>query len=165
MRTLRIIVILLILIIFSSCSILKLNRQKSESSASAQSEIRKQEHHYARYDAKHILRMSDSTHELYTIRIIPADTFTFSAQNGFRGKAENIEIIGLRRGIKTLSDSTGIQSEKQNSRIDEEHQQSRIHESAKSRVLEKKSMRVMGILTGLVLTILSGYYLRKWIRS
>lgn len=164
MRTLKIKLFLLILIIYSSCSTRKLNKQKLDNSTSVQSEIRKQEDHHIRYDGKRIILMTDSADEVYTIRIIPADTFTFSAQNGFRGKAEKIEISGLRSRVKTLSDSTGTQAELQSSRIQEEHQQYEKHESAKSMVLEKKSMRVMWLLTGLVLTILLGYYLRKWIR-
>lgn len=165
MRALIIKPILLILIIHSSCSTRKLNKQKLDNSTSVQSEIRKQEDHHIRYDGKRIILMTDSADEIYTIRIIPVDTFTFSAQNGFRGKAEKIEISGLRSRVKTLSDSAGIRAEQKSSRIDEEHQQSRTHESAKSKVLEKESMMVMGILTGLVLTILLGYYLRKWIRN
>jgi hypothetical protein len=165
MRTLIFkLLILLTLIILSSCSTRKLNKQKSGSSTSVQSEIRKQEDHYARYDAKHILQMSDSTHELYTIHIIPADTFSFSLQHGFRGKAEKIEISGLRRRIKTLSDSTWVQAEQQSGQTHEEHRQSEKHDSAKSRVLEKKSMRVMWLLIGLAGTILLGYYLRKLLR-
>ncbi|WP_276359595.1 hypothetical protein [Daejeonella sp. H1SJ63] len=166
MRTLIFkLLILLTLIILSSCSTRKLNRQKAESSASAQSETLTQENHLARYDAKHILQMSDSTHELYTIHIIPADTFSFSLQHGFRGKAEKIEISGLRRKVKTLTDSTGIQAEQQSSQSYEEHQQSEKHDSAKSRVLENKSRRVMWLLIGLFGIILLGWWLKRWIRS
>lgn len=165
MRTLIIKPILLTLIILSSCSTRKLNKQKSGSSTSVQSEIRKQEDHYARYDAKHIIQMTDSADELYTISIIPADTFSFSLQHGFRGKAEKIEISGLRRKVKTLTDSTGIQAEQLSGKIYKEHRQSEKHDSAKSRVLEKKSRRVMWLLIGLFGIILLGWWLKRWIRS
>ena len=67
----------------------------------------------AQYEGKRMILMTDSADELYTVSIIPADTFSFSAQHGFRGKAERIEVSGLIRRVQSRTDSTVLSAEKQ----------------------------------------------------
>ena len=154
---------LLILINISSCNTRRLNRQKSESSALQQSEIRFQDLKNERYEGKRMIILSDSANELYTVRIIPADTFSFSAQHGFRGKAAKIEVSGLLRRVMTRSDNTEVSAEKQTGRTYKEQYRSEKSELFRTGVLEKKSWRVVLVFILLGLLILLVWLLRRWI--
>ena len=161
MKTVKIkLLALLMLINLSSCSTRKLNRQILKSSASEQSEIRMQDLKNAQFEGKRMVLLTDSADELYTISIIPADTFSFSAQNGFIGKASKIEVSGLVKRVKTLSDSTMVQVEQQSGRTYEEQYQSEKSELTRTGVLEKKSWRVVGVLIGLGVIVVFGWWLR-----
>lgn len=149
------------LINLSSCSTRKLNRQRSESSASEQSEIRMQDLKNAQYEGKRMILMTDSADELYSISIIPADTFSFSAQHGFRGKAEKVEVSGRIRRVQTRSDSTVLQVEKQSGRTYEVQYQSEKSNLSRTRILEKKSWPVIMVLIVLAGLIVIGCWLRR----
>ena len=155
--------LVLILIIFSSCSTRKLNKQKFESSASVQSEIRLQDLNNTQYEGKRIILMTDSADELYTISIIPKDTFSFTTQQGFRGRAERIEFRGLHRRVQFRSDSTVVKNEQQSGRAYEVKQ--RIEKSEKSRTgfLETKRWPLTLLLIVLAGIILIGWWLRRWV--
>ena len=154
---------LLILISLSSCNTRKLNRQRSESSASEQSEIRMQDLKNAAYEGKRMILMTDSTDEHYTISIIPADTFSYSAQHGFKGKAEKIEVTGLIRRVQTRTDSTVLHAEKQSGRTYEKQYQSEKSDLSRTRILEKRSWPVIMVFIGLAGLIGIGWWLRRWV--
>lgn len=162
MTTLKIkLLSLLILIILSSCNTRRLNKQKFERSSSAQSEIRLQDLKNERYDSKRIITLTDSANELYTISIFPSDTFSFSAQHGFRGKAAKIELTGLMRRVLTRSDSTALFAEKQSSRTYKEQQQSDQSELSRTGGLVKKRWPSFLIGIVLVMIILIGWFLER----
>ena len=152
MRTLMIkLFTLLILIIQSSCSTRKLNRQKSESSASTQSEIRMQELQKDQLEAKRKLLLTDTTHEQYTVTIFPLDSFSFSKENGFRGKAERIEVKGMNRRVKTLSDSMMVQVERQSNRVYEAEERRERKEVLSGKMVDRKRWNWVIVFLGLIL--------------
>ncbi len=151
------------LVNLSSCNTRKLNKQILKSSASEQSEIRMQDLKNAQFEGKRMVLLTDSADELYTISIIPADTFSFSAQHGFRGKAERIEVSGLIRRVQSRTDSTVLHAEKQSGRTYEEQQQSKKSELSRTRILEKKSWPVIMVLIVLAGLIVIGWLLRRWV--
>ena len=104
--------------------------------------------------------MTDSADELHTISIIPADTFSFSAQYGFRGKAEKIEVSGLVRRVQSRSDSTIFQAELQSGRTYEGQKQSEKSELARTRFLETNRWPVILVFIVLAGIILIGRWLR-----
>lgn len=142
---------LLILIIQSSCSTRKLNRQKSESSASTQSEIRMQELQKDQLEAKRKLLLTDTTHEQYTVTIFPLDSFSFSKENGFRGKAERIEVKGMNRRVKTLSDSMMVQVERQSNRVYEAEERRERKEVLSGKMVDRKRWNWVIVFLGLIL--------------
>ena len=146
---------LLMLINLSSCNTRKLNKNRSESSASEQSEIRMQDLKNAAYEGMRMILMTDSADELYTVSIIPADTFSFSAQHGFRGKADKIEVSGLIRRVQSRTDSTVLHAEKQSSRTYEEQERSEKSELSKIRILETKRLPplMIIIMSGLLIVV------------
>ncbi|HEY1062179.1 MAG TPA: hypothetical protein VGE44_10870 [Daejeonella sp.] len=167
MQTLKInLFVLLMLIILSSCSTRKLNKQILKSSVSEQSEIRMKELKNAQYEGKRMILMTDSADVLYTISIIPKDTFSFSVQQGFRGKAQKIEVRGLHRRVKSRSDSTVVQFEQQSGRDYEEQKQSERSELLKTRSLVTERWSVILVFIVLAGIILIGWGLRsgvmKW---
>lgn len=161
MRTLIIkLFTLLILIILSSCSTRKLNRQKSASSASMQSEIRMQELQKDQLEAKRKLLLTDTTHEQYTVTIFPLDSFSFSKESGFRGKAEKIEVSGQLRRVLSRTDSAVFRVEKQSDRTYEEQERREKSDFSKTRVLESKSWRALWVSVGLLGIIVLGWWWR-----
>ena len=123
--------LLALLISLSSCSIRKLNKDRFESSASIESEIRMQELLNDKFEGKRKILLTDTANEQYSVIIFPADTFSFSAQHGFKGKAVKIELSGkLRRVIRHI-DSAVLGVQKQRCRTYEE--QDRREKSASSR--------------------------------
>ena len=154
---------LLILISFSSCSSRKLNKQKFETLSSAQSEIRMQELMNDKLEAKRKILMTDTAKEQYSVIIFPADTFSFSAQHGFKGKAEKIELSGKLRRVISRMDSVGILAERQRDMYYEEEYESKKVKVSNSRVLEKKGSKVVNVLVMVVVIILVGWVL--WSRA
>ena len=148
---------LLILISFSSCSTRKLNKQKSESSSSAQSEIRMQDMMNDKIEAKRKILLTDTTKEQYSVIIFPADTFSFSARHGFKGKADRIELSGNLRRVISRTDSAGLFEERQRDLHYEEQYESKKVEESNSRVLEKKGSKVVIVLIMVVGVILVGW--------
>ena len=154
---------LLILINFSSCSTRKLNKQILKSSASEQSKIRMQDLKNAAYEGKQMILITDSADERYTISIIPADTFSFSVQHGFRGKAEKIEVSGLIRRVQSRSDSTVLHAEQQSGRTYEEQHRSEKSDLSRTRILEKRFWPVIMVFIVLAGLICIGWWLRRWV--
>lgn len=150
---------LLILIMLSSCSTRKLNKQILKSSVSEQSEIRIQDFRNDKLEAKRKILLTDTTHEQYSVIIFPADTFSFSAQYGFKGKAERIELSGKVRRVMTRIDSAVILTERQRDKNYEEQYKSKKVEESKSRVLEKKGSKMVNVLIMVVGVILVGWVL------
>ena len=150
---------LLILIILSSCNTRRLNKQKFESSSSAQSEIRLQDLKNERYDNMRMITLTDSANEFYTISIFPSDTFSFSAQHGFRGKAAKVELTGLLSRVLTRTDSTALRAEKQSIRTYKEQQQIDQSELSRTGGLVKKRWPSVLIVIVLVMIIVIGWFL------
>ncbi len=153
---------LLILIIFSSCSTRKLNKQKFEISSSAQSEIRMQDLMNDKLEAKRKILLTDTTNEQYSVIIFPADTFSFSARHGFKGKAERIELSGKLRRVISRIDSAGLLAERQRDMDYEEEYENKKVELSNSRVLEKKGSKLVNVLIMVVGLILVGWVLWRW---
>ena len=153
---------MLILIMLSSCSTRKLNKQKFESASLVQSEIRMQELMNDKLEAKRKILLTDTTNEQYSVIIFPSDTFSFSAQHGFKGKAEKIEFLGKLRRVIIRTDSAGLLEEKQRDINYEEEYESKKVEVSNSRVLKKKQSKVVNVLIMVVGVILVGWVVWRW---
>ena len=130
---------LLFLIMLGSSSTRKLNIQKLESSASEQSEIRMQNLRNDKLEASRRILLTDTANEQYSVIIFPADTFSFSAQHGFKGKAEKIKLSGKLRRVKNRTDSSLLLVDKQKAMRYIEQDVSKKEEILNARVLEKKA--------------------------
>lgn len=134
----------------------------SQNSASEQSKIRMQDLKNDKLDGKWKILLTDSANEQYRVSIFPADTFSFSAQNGFIGKASKIEVSGLKQRIISLSDSSVLSAEKQTAMRYVEQQESKKSEISNARVLEKKRWPpLMIIIMSGVLIVVGCLWLRR----
>lgn len=150
---------LLILIMLSSCSTRKLNKQILKSSASEQSETRMQDLRIDKLEAKRKILLTDTANEHYSVIIFPADTFSFSTQHGFEGKAEKIEISGELSRVISRTDSTVLLEEKQRTINEEKQYENKRSEQSNSRELEKKRWQLVNVFMIVLVLFLMGWVL------
>lgn len=106
-----------------------------------------------------IVFTSDSDKQFYRVSIFPLDTFSFSLQDGFKGRASSIEVTGVRYQVKTVSDSAGFVGEEQGT-IQFDHVSKRKETAVLStKVLEKK---MPGWKFGLIVIVLLGVIVWVW---
>lgn len=110
-------------------------------------------------EAKRKILLTDTANEHYSVIIFPADTFSFSAQHGFKGKAEKIELSGKLRRVISRTDSAGLLEEKQRDMNYEEEYESKKVEISNSVVLEKRRSKMVNVLVMVVGVILVGWVL------
>ena len=113
-------------------------------------------------EAKRKILLTDTTNEQYSVIIFPADTFSFSARHGFKGKAERIELSGKLRRVISRIDSAGLLAERQRDMDYEEEYENKKVELSNSRVLEKKGSKLVNVLIMVVGLILVGWVLWRW---
>ncbi|MEJ7694643.1 hypothetical protein [Daejeonella sp.] len=97
----------MILIIFShgACRTSKLSaRSKARHIVGERSDFKNRVMDINRYDK--FKTITDSSHQSYQLTIFPADTFKFSIQNGFIGKATKIIITGSGSQLKHILDTS-----------------------------------------------------------
>lgn len=87
-----------------------------------------------------VIHVRDSSDQSYQMRIFPVDTFTFSLQNGYQGKASLIEISGIRKQLLTGRDSIAVYSQNQ---VDREYE--RETEDRKTSVIRTREIRKWNI--------------------
>lgn len=102
-----------IVIGIGSCGIRKLNAGKSQSSLLVKDEISLLSNEYESYQGKRIIMIRDSNNQQYRLKISPVDTFTFSLENGFKGKASSIEFKGTFQQKTATTDSSTFNGRKE----------------------------------------------------
>jgi len=155
---------LLILILLSSCSTRKLDKQILKSSASGQLEIRMQDLVKDKLEAKRNILLTDTANEQYSVIIFPADTFSFSAQHGFKGKAERIELAGQLRRVINRTDNTVLLAEKQRVMNYVKQDESQKSEISNSRVFKKEGWNLLSLLIVPLVLIAIGWFLWRHVR-
>jgi hypothetical protein len=95
----------LIMLVLCTCRSSKISRrQVSELSLKAQTEINTQEQGDKNY--QRTASLLDSASQYYQLSIFPLDSFQFSLQEGFKGRASRILISGLNEQFIRLADTT-----------------------------------------------------------
>lgn len=83
-------------------------RQQNQSALFEQTDTRNLEQENR--EQSRLLAITDSSGQEYRITIFPTDSFQFSPERGFRGKASKIELSGSIRRTKQIHDSTDFRS-------------------------------------------------------
>ena len=95
---------ILIILSQSACRTHKLlNRQQDRSAAFEATDTHTREQQKKFYSIQSSIK--DSSGQLYQVTIFPADTFEFSLQQGFKGKASKVELKGSASQLKMVNDS------------------------------------------------------------
>ena len=148
----------LIILIFCHCTTKNLSTQKSRKAIHSTEDISIQSSERGFLQGSRIISMSDSVDNQYYIKIFPLDTFSFSLQNGFKGKASLIEVVGTRQEVKKIIDSSTIRAERQNETLYNNKSTSKESIASRQKKLQKKRstlllpMLTLGI-SGLVIWI------------
>ena len=96
--------VILIILCQSACRTHKLlNRQEDRSAAFEATDTHTREQQKKFYSMQSSI--IDSSGQLYQVTIFPADTFQFSLQQGFKGKATKVEVKGSASHLKMVNDS------------------------------------------------------------
>ena len=110
---------LFILLALTSCQIDKfLNRQKSNMKIADDQKIMLSSALQARFQDSRTIRLSDSSGHTYQVDIFPVDTFSFSPESGFKGKAFSISIKGKQDVLRSLIDSSNRSQDVHNLEMD-----------------------------------------------
>ena len=142
----------------SYCSTKNLSTQKSRKAIHSAENGSIQSSERGSIQGSRIISISDSANNQYRVNISPIDTFSFSLQNGFKGKAYRIEIVGTRKEVKKITDSSSFRAQRQNETQYDRKSRSTETTALRDKTLEKKNstlvMNLLAIgLSGLVIWI------------
>jgi len=154
------------LLVITSCQTEKfLSLQKSKMASMEEQKIKLKTEQKNLLQSSQAIRLTDSMMQDYQVSILPVDSFSFSIQDGFKGKALSIEIRGKQNLLKSISDSSGqfLQSHKlEQGSLELKHRQ---EQSAVSKTKEKESRMVFPeiilILIGILVLAVGWRYLKR----
>ncbi|HQS51747.1 MAG TPA: hypothetical protein PLN99_07600 [Daejeonella sp.] len=131
---------LLLLLALTSCQTDKfLNRQKSKMQVSEDQKIMNITELQARLKDSRTIRLSDSSGHTYQVDIFPVDTFSFSPESGFKGKAFSISIKGKQDVLRSLIDSSNRSQDVHNLEMDNIEFSRKMEHNTDSKIKEKES--------------------------
>jgi len=117
------------------------------------------------YQGNRMIVMKDSASLQYRIKIVPLDTFSFSSEHGFKGRAQSIEIAGAVQNNKQNSDWQTFSAVKRNDII--YNQESRVEKTQTSltKAVKKRSWPLLPVLISIFIAALCLYAYKKFIKS
>lgn len=129
---------ILIMLSHSACRSTKFsNRQQNQLDALEQTGTRSREQESKSYSQSNLI--TDSSGQVYQLTIFPADTFQFSVQEGFRGKASKVELRASIRQLKRIKDSTAFTGSEDRETIAKIIRKAEAKQLAYSKSVEKTS--------------------------
>ena len=158
---------LLLLMALTSCQIDKfLNRQKSKTEIAEDQKIMITTELQARLQDSRTIQLSDSSGHTYQVDIFPVDTFSFSTESGFKGKAFSISIRGDQNILRSLIDSSNRSQDVHNLEMDNIEFSRKMEHNTDSKIKEKESRIAFSkIIMALIslLILIAGW--RYWKRT
>ncbi len=143
---------LLLIISCQSGKLLNLQKDRVQIAAQEKTLINREQQEFRNHNR--VISFSDSSDQTYQIRILPADSFSFSIRDGFKGKAASIDIYGKQRSRKNLSDSSAQYIQSHGSEKTDISSRYSLKQKKNLKVKEKES-KMMGyvILLGMLAVI------------
>ena len=154
--TTKITTILLLALCFCSCRSKNLSirheRNAKEHQESSGLESRIKESTYT----NQIIEIRDSSNQQYKVRIFPLDTFSYSVDSGFKGRAKSIELIGSIIQRKDVSTIIADSAAKLTDEVYKQQTSSSSKEIINTKALNKKSFGIIPfwIWIGLIIFII-----------
>ena len=137
-----------------SCSTRLLNSERKMTKELQKDDIRISSQQLESITGSRQINFTDSSSNMFKVTIFPLDTFTFSLEGGFKGKAMRIEAAGIIKQYKKMVDSSEMLFEKETRVEFENNRNVKKVESSKKRVIERKRVRwVSGITVMVVLSL------------
>ncbi|MCF8453358.1 MAG: hypothetical protein K9G42_09150 [Pedobacter sp.] len=158
--------VLLISIALTSCQTDKfLNRQKSKMEISEDQKIMNITELQARLKDSRTIRLSDSLGHTYQVDIFPLDTFSFSPESGFKGKAFSISIRGDQNILRSLIDSSNRSQDVHNLEMVNIEFSRKMEHNTDSKIKEKENriafFKIIIALISLLILIAGWRYWRR----
>lgn len=145
------------------CSTKNLSTQKSRKAIHNTEDISIQSSERGFLQGSRLISMSDSVDNQYYIKISPLDTFSFSLQNGFKGKATMIEVVGTSQEVRKIIDSSSFRADRQNeTQYDRKSRTKETTASRHKKLEKKKSTLLLNILVLGVSVLVIGICWRLW---
>lgn len=160
MKTLKLISIVLILSL-ASCRTTDLERLKSHRSEiikeQAQLKNTLQESIQSR---QHVITSDSGTH-IYSIRIVPLDTFSFSFENGFKGKAASLELASIIQKDMEAEMTGNLTFEKASTKQSE----TQLKAIKTEKVVTKKMRKTKWLIFGVIISLGIGWLIYWWVKK
>lgn len=158
---------LLLLLALTSCQTDKfLNRQKSKMQVSEDQKITITSALQTRLKDSRTIQLSDSLGHTYQVDIFPVDTFSFSPESGFKGKAIGISITGKQNILRSLIDSSNRSQDVHNLEMDNIEFSRRIEHNTNSKIKEKDNRiaipKIIMVLVSLLILITGWRYVKSF---
>lgn len=150
---------------FSACRSKHLTTQKFRTSADQTKDISIKTTQDDYLQRNSFISIKDSTKHQYQVNIFPIDSFSFSLQEGFRGRAHAIELLGEIHQQKETSEQYDSTATKQ--------QESDYYEMVKTsettlgstRHLKKRNFNLMSIAILIGIIGVAGYVYKRYYSS
>ncbi len=160
---------LLVILLYggTGCTLHKqLNSQKTKQVLEEEQNIlSKSTAHFGLRDSR-ITWQRDSSGHTYRVSILPADTFSYSPEHGFKGRAKSVEIEGYHRTARIILDSSSRSLNAAETRKTDIRKSRLQKQEKQSRIKDKKSRPGMIALGGFVLAvIILGYFVKRKLDS
>lgn len=137
----------------SACRLKHLNTQKSRTTERSTEDINFQAKDNQSYQGNRIISISDSTNQFFRVNIFPMDTISFSIQDGFKGRASRIEVIGNGQQVKQITDSSSFTAKHQNETQYARESESSETTTSRIKSLKKKKSTIIVNLLGIGLAV------------
>ena len=131
------------------CSTKNLSTQKSRKAIHSAENISIQSSEQGFLQRSRIISISDSANLQYRVNIFPLDTFSFSFQNGFKGKASMIEVVGTGQQSKKITDSNTFRARRQNETQYDKKGSSKESTTSRQKKLQKKRSNLLSTMLAL----------------
>ena len=161
----RLCCITVLILSFSACRSKHLNNQRFRTSAVQTKDINIKTTQDDFYQRSSVISIRDSAKHQYQVNIFPIDSFSFSLQEGFRGRAHAIELKGEIHQRKETSELHGSTAKKQHS--SNYHEEAKISGRAKgnNKDLKKKSFNLIVVLVFIGFIGLVAYFYKRYYGS
>lgn len=140
----------------SGCGSRNLSTNKLRSSLALKDKVNILTNENELYQGSKVIMITDSNDYQYKLKIFPLDTFTFSLENGFKGKASSIEFTGRLQQKTATTDSSTFAGRKQKTRHVGLVRKVESEQLASSKAISKIWLNwwlIAGLVVGIVLFI------------
>ncbi|WP_276348689.1 hypothetical protein [Daejeonella sp. JGW-45] len=145
----------LVMLSFGSCRIKNLDKQSLRVIDRQSTDLSIRHMQDENYEGQRFVSIRDSGDYQYRVNIFPASTFSFSIQDGFKGNASRIEVLGRNRQTKIVSDSNSFYIGRQTEMLYDRESESKTTAVSRAKNLEKRKSSILPYLLGLVLGVVA----------